>query len=72
MGKVCRAKGLCENVSDVVRRANGEDLHLIIENEVADRMVANVEMLYAGVPSLILGKLTRGVVIAIEGGWCQK
>jgi hypothetical protein len=31
-------------------------------------MVANAEMLYAGVPSLILGKLTRGVVIAIEGG----
>jgi hypothetical protein len=67
-GKVCRAKGFGEDVGDVVRRTNAEDLHLVKVNEVTNGVIsdADSEMFNFRMPTLILRELACSAVVTVE------
>ena len=68
MGKVCRSQGFGEYVSDIVRRANAEDLHLVKVDKVANGVVVDVEVFNFGMPSLVFSELARSIIVAIKRG----
>jgi hypothetical protein len=74
--EVSASERLGEDVSCIVDRAHTSHFKLVVVNQLAYRVVTDAEVAYPGVPSLILGKLTRGVVVAVDnsgiGGWVFK
>ena len=44
-----------------------KDFHFIKINEVANGMVTNMEVFDMSVPSLIFGKLTDSLIVAVDG-----
>ncbi len=58
---------LGHDVRGIVRGANTEDVEFARINEISSRVVFDVEVLYFGVPSLVLGELAGRVVVTVEG-----